>query len=269
MRRYTNTGVKMQVKKIINKYLPLLAILCLIAIWEASVKLSNTPDYILPAPSSVVKVFISTWNLLLQHTWVTIFEALSGFCISIAGGLVLAFVMDRWNTLKRILYPIMVISQTIPIIALAPVILVWLGVGIEPKIVIVVLVCFFPICVNTAEGLHSVDKDMVNLMKVMGAGDLRIFKDVSLPSALPHFFSGLKISATYSVMGAVIGEWLGAKSGLGIFMTRTINSHRMDMLFAAVVIVVILSIGLFKVIEIAERFSTPWNLKKSGKEENI
>lgn len=268
MKKYTNTGTKRVVIRALNKYLPLFAVLCLLIVWEAAVRLFNVQEYILPSPSSIAKVFITTWSLLLQHTSITIFEALMGFGISIAAGLVLAFVMDRWNTLKRILYPFMVISQAVPIIALAPVILVWFGVGIEPKIIIVVLVCFFPICVSTTEGLHSVDKDMINLMKVMGAGGFKIFWDVSLPSSLPHFFSGLKISATYSIMGAVIGEWQGAKSGLGIFMTRTISSHRMDMLFAAVVVVVILSIGIFKIIEMVERLSIPWNFIKLEKEES-
>lgn len=259
MKRYTST----EPKRRISKYIPLITILVLILIWEALTRLLNVPDYILPSPSAIATVFEDVWQLLLKHSAVTLYEAIAGFAVSIGAGLTLAFVMDRWRALKRVIYPIMVISQAIPIIALAPLILFWFGVDITPKIIIVVLVCFFPICVNTTEGLHSADKDMINLMKIMGAGKFMIFKDVSLPSALPHFFSGLKISATYSIMGAVIGEWLGAESGLGIFMTRTISSHRTDMLFAAIVIVVIMSIAVFKITERIEKLSIPWNFKKA------
>lgn len=243
----------------IVKHLPLIVIICIIIIWEAATKLFNVPIYKLPGPSSIIKVFKTTWRLILSHTYITVFEAMVGLLISIVVGLVFAFFMSRWKIIRRILYPLMVISQTVPIIALAPLILIWFGFGVFPKILIVVLVCFFPISMNVTEGLISADKDMIDLMKVMGASQYKIFKEVKLPSALPQFFAGLKIAATYSIMGAVIGEWLGAKSGIGIFMTRSIASHRADMLFAAVTVVVILSIGIFKIVEIAEKIIIPWN----------
>lgn len=248
----------------VKKNLPVFTILLLIVLWECAVELFKVPGYILPGPLAVAGVFQSTWHLILSHTVVTLNEALSGFGLSIAVGLLLSFIMNRWEIIRRILYPILVISQAIPIIALAPLIIIWFGVGVLPKIVIVILVCFFPICVSTTQGLQSSDRDMINLMKVMGAGHFRIFKEVTLPSALPHFFAGLKIAGTYSIMGAVIGEFLGAKSGLGIFMTRTISSYRTDMLFAGAVVVVLLSIGVFKIIEIAEKLIIPWNFLNRG-----
>jgi len=261
MKKSTNTKLYMTFREKADKYVTACTILLLVIVWEASVRLFHIKEYILPGPWAIIKVFKSVWRLLLSHSVVTLNEALAGFVLSVIVGLTLSFLMNRWRFAKRVLYPLMVISQTVPIIALAPLILIWMGVGVFPKVVIVVLVCFFPICINTMEGLQSADRDMINLMKVMGAGHIKIFREVTLPSALPQFFSGLKIAGTYSVMGAVIGEWLGAKSGLGIFMTRAISSYRADMLFAAIVVIVMLSITLFKIIEITERIVIPWNSK--------
>lgn len=263
MKKSINTETNTRMHYWAGRYLPAYTILFLIIIWEAAVRIFKVKQYILPSPSSIMKVFQSTWRLILDHSLVTIYEALVGFGISIIIGLTLSFVMSKSDTVKRILYPLLVISQTIPIIAISPLIIIWLGVDILPKVVIVVLVCFFPICVSTIEGLQSADRDMINLMKIMGAGHFRIFKEVTLPSALPQFFAGLKIAATYSIMGAVIGEWLGAKSGLGIFMTRTMSSYRTDMLFAAIVVIVALSIGVFKFIELIEKIAIPWNTRKA------
>ena len=247
--------------KTLNKYLPIITILCIIVIWEGMVRLLNIPTYILPGPYSIIKILVLMRSLILSHTLTTLYETTAGFGISIIIGLLISVIMSRSDTIRRVIYPLMVISQTIPIIALAPIIIIWLGVGILPKIFIVVIVCFFPICINTTTGLLSADKDMINLMKVMGAGYFKIFKDVNLPCALPNFFAGLKIAAAYSIMGAVIGEWLGAKSGLGIFMTRSMSSYRADMLFAAITVVVVLSMLIFKLIEIIEKIAIPWDIK--------
>lgn len=262
MKKYISIRTKGLGEKGIFKHLPLIAILMLTLMWEVSVRIFKVPNYILPGPSAIIKVFSSMWKLILSHSVVTLYEAMAGLSVSIIVAMVLSFLMDRWVIIRRVLYPMLVISQTVPIIALAPLMLIWFGVGIFPKILIVVLVCFFPICVNTVEGLRSADRDMINLMKVMKAGHLKIFMEVNLPSALPQFFAGLKIAATYSIMGAVIGEWLGAKSGLGIFMTRATSSYRADMLFAAIVVIVLLSIGVFKIIELLERLFIPWNFKR-------
>jgi ABC-type nitrate/sulfonate/bicarbonate transport system permease component len=153
----------------------------------------------------------------------------------------------------------MVLSQTVPIIAIAPVIAIWFGIGIVSKLIICILVVFFPVALNLTEGLNSYDKDLEELLKCMNASKLQIFTKLKLPTALDYFFSGLKIAATYSIMGAVIGEWLGARAGLGIFMTRVMSSHRADMLFAAIVVIVVLSVAMFKLIEITEKIAVPWN----------
>jgi putative hydroxymethylpyrimidine transport system permease protein len=230
-----------------------------IFIWEMSCRLFDVPRYIFPTPTDIVKVFGSKYGILLVHASFTALESVSGLAVASALGVIVAMAMYRVRMVRTILDPILVVSQTIPIIALAPVILIWFGVGIVPKVLIVVLVCFFPVAVNTLSGLDSSDPQMTNLLRTMGASDWEIMREAILPSSLSQVFSGLKIAATYSVMGAVIGEWLGAKSGLGIFMTRAISSFRADMLFTAIVIVVVMSLLLVRLIELVERVAMPWS----------
>jgi len=234
-----------------------------IFIWEVVINIISLPKYILPAPSVIIKALIESRQVLWIHTQTTLFEALSGFIVAIITGVFISAVMNKFKIVKNIFYPILVISQTVPIIAIAPLFMIWMGFGICPKIVIVVLVCFFPIAVNVTEGLALVDRDLINLMKVMKANSWQIFFKVELPAVMPAFFSGIKIAATYSIMGAVISEWIGAKSGLGIYMTRAMSSFRTEALFADILIIVVLSIGLFKLIEWLEKKLMPWTILNS------
>jgi len=156
---------------------------------------------------------------------------------------------------------VLVISQAIPIFALAPIMLIWFGVGLLPKILIVGLVCFFPLAVNLVEGFGQVDPEAIDLMQTMQANRWMIMHSVQLPSALPYFFTGLKIAATYSVLGAVIGEWLGARAGLGIYMLRAMNSFRTSDVFASIFVVVVLSLALFKLVEACGWLAMPWKRK--------
>ncbi|KUO51772.1 MAG: ABC transporter permease [Desulfitibacter sp. BRH_c19] len=231
----------------------------LIFIWEFMIKIIKLPEYILPAPTSIAISLINNFTLLLSHTKTTFLTAIVGLSMSIIVALILSVVMDKVKTIKKVLYPLLIVSQTIPIIALAPLMIIWFGLGILPKILVVALVCFFPIVVNLVNGLENVDSELMELMKVMGVSPAMIFTTVQFPSVLPYFFSGLKISATYSVMGAVIGEWLGASSGLGIYMTRAMHSYNTSNLFAAILIVVLLSIFLFKIVDLLAWISMPWN----------
>ncbi|HWI54318.1 MAG TPA: ABC transporter permease, partial [Desulfobacteria bacterium] len=155
--------------------------------------------------------------------------------------------------------PLLVISQTIPIIAVAPLFIIWLGYGMAPKVVVVSLVCFFPITINLADGLRMVDRDMIKLMHSMGATEFQVFRLVKLPAALPFFFSGLRIAGTYSIMGAVIGEWLGADKGLGILMTRSSQSFLTDRVFATIMVIVILSLAIYFLVEGIARVLIPWH----------
>ncbi|MDP4109406.1 MAG: ABC transporter permease [Bacillota bacterium] len=243
------------------KAAPFLAVFLFLAVWEIICRAMKVETYILPAPLRIMKVFWEKRGLLLMHTSYTLREALAGLILSVILGVLAAVFMYRFPLAERAASPLIVISQTVPIIALAPLILVWFGIGIGPKIGIVVLVCFFPVTVSALSGFKATDPGMVSLLRTMGANDLRIFTEVSLPSAAPLIFAGIRMAATYSVMGAVIGEWLGAEAGLGIFMTRAISSHRADMLFSSIFIVVFISLALYGLTELLECAALPWKRK--------
>ncbi|MEW5784234.1 MAG: ABC transporter permease [Bacillota bacterium] len=239
-------------------------LLFIIALWEAACRLTHIPETRLPAPSAVALSLYANASLLSAHTRATLAAVAAGLALAVLAALALAVSMNRRPWLKQALYPLLVISQTIPIIALAPLFLIWFGFGITPKIVVVALVCFFPMAVNLVEGLEQVDPEALNLLKVMRAGPAMIFRSVQLPAVLPYFFSGLKISVTYSVMGAVIGEWLGARAGLGVFMLRSMHSFKTGGVFASILIIVIVSLLLFKLTELAAWAAMPWNREKTN-----
>ncbi len=256
------------VKRMIgNRLLPVYFLLFLILLWEWTVGRLGIPNYMLPAPSLILQTLISRMPLLMQHARVTLYEALVGMAGAIIVALLLAITIHKIRVFRKLLYPVFVISQTVPIIALAPLMMIWFGYGTLPKIFIVILVCFFPIVINLTEGLDGVDPDLIDLMRVMGASNGRIFFSVELPSALPSAFAGLRIAATYSIMGAVIGEWVGGNLGLGVFMIRAMNSYSTPALFAAIVLVVLLSIGMFKLVDVAAWLMMPWQRTRSQIEE--
>ena len=233
----------------------------LITGWELVTRVAEVPTYILPAPSVILLALAENYMLLLEHTRVTLKAVFSGLALAIIVALTLAVAMDRWRPIKEALYPVLVISQAIPIFALAPLILIWFGAGLLPKVLIVALVCFFPLAVNLMEGFNQVDPEAVDLMQTMQANRWMIMRSVQLPFAMPYFFSGLKIAATYSVLGAIIGEWLAARAGLGIYMLRSMHSFRTSQLFASIIVVVILSLTLFKLVELSGWLAMPWQRK--------
>lgn len=241
--------------------------LILTAAWEAWVRLGGVPDFILPAPSQVVVSLVKSFPIIAGHTRVTLYEAMTGFVIAVAVSFVLAFVMDGVPVIKKALYPILVISQTIPIITIAPLFVIWFGYGLLPKVIVVTLVCFFPVVVSFMGGLQGVDGEMYDLLKSMGASRMQIFRLLKLPGALPSLFSGMKISAAYSIMGAVIGEWLGAKAGLGEFMRRSMHSFAVDKTFAAIIVITVLSLGVFEIIKLLEGWLMPWAKYAARQEE--
>lgn len=243
----------------VYKLAPIITLALLFVFWEAMVRFYQIKPWILPGPVDVIAALIKQSNLLLSHTTATLLEALSGFLISILLAFTIVIILNHIKLLNEALYPLLIISQTIPLIVLAVLFTIWFGWGITPKIAIVVLVCFFPITINFMEGINSVDPDQINLFRSMGANNLTIFRMVKLPSALPSFFSGLRISATYSIMAAVIGEWLGAQKGLGYFMTLKQKSFAIDEVLAAVIIICLLSFLLVKVVDLAEYILLPWS----------
>lgn len=240
----------------------LVFIVILITGWELLTRVAEVPAYILPTPSAIALALAENYTLLLDHTMVTLTAVLGGLALAILIALTLAVVMDRWKLIKDALYPLLVISQAVPIFALAPLILIWFGAGLLPKVLIVALVCFFPLAVNLVEGFNQVDPEAVDLMQTMQANRWMIMRSVQLPFAMPYFFSGLKIAATYSVLGAIIGEWLAARAGLGIYMLRSMHSFRTSYLFASIIVVVILSLTLFKLVELSGWLAMPWQRKQ-------
>jgi ABC-type nitrate/sulfonate/bicarbonate transport system permease component len=242
-------------------YKPLISIMgivIIILLWEGAVRITNMPSYILPAPSRVLIALIKSSPLIWSHTKITLYESMTGFTVAFVFSFLLVFAMDNIPSVKEMIYPVLFISQTVPIITVAPLFIVWFGYGLLPKIIIVALVCFFPIAVSLIGGLESTDKEMHDLLKCMGANRMQIFRTVKLPGALPSLFSGLKIAAAYSITGAVIGEWLGAKAGLGEFMRRSMHSFAVDRTFAAILVVSLLSLGIFRIITVLEKKLMPW-----------
>lgn len=246
-------------------YAPLfLAIL--VIIWQFVVQTGLVPAYMLPSPMQVVRALIKDFDLILDHSGVTLLEAAIGLFFGVLIGFIFALVMDMFNKLYKALYPIIIFSQTIPTVAIAPLLVLWFGYEMTPKIILIVIVTFFPITMGLLEGFKSVDKDQINLLKSMGASDAQIFRFTKLPNALPHFFSGLKISAAYSVVGAVIAEWLGGFKGLGVYMIRVKKSFSFDKMFAIIIVISLLSLLLMKAINLMQKKMTPWEGVDRSKE---
>ncbi len=235
-----------------------LLVALLLAVWQSATWLWRIEAYLLPSPSRIVQAGLQARGLLSQHIQQTLRETLLGFAAALVGGLALAVAIDLSSFLRRALYPLLVVTQTVPIMAIAPLLVIWLGYTIWPKIIVVTLVCFFPIVVTSADGLRSADPDLLALLQAMGATRSQVFFKIRVPGALPSVFSGIKIAITYSVIGAIIGEWVGASKGLGVFMLRASNSFRTDWVFAAIAISSMLSILLFLGVALIERLALPW-----------
>jgi ABC-type nitrate/sulfonate/bicarbonate transport system permease component len=254
-------------KEKINYYLPVIIFFILtLIIWEIIVQFLNIETWILPAPTAIFAEILETRSLLVEHSLRTLYESIFGLTVSAAAGILVGTIIFNFNILERTLYPLMVISQTVPIVVLIPLLVIWFGFGLMPKILIVILACFFPVAVNTVDGLNTADRDKINLLKAMGASKWQIFTKVRIPTALPMIFSGLRISATYSVMAAVVAEWMGSDIGLGVFIVRSSNSYLTARVFAGIVLVSFFSIMLFQSITLLERLLIPWSY--SNKEES-
>jgi len=241
-----------------DKAIPILFIILVVLIWQLIVDSGMIARYILPSPWDVITVGIAILPEITVHIYTTLQEAITGLFIAITLSVLLAILMDNFTVVKKALQPLLVVSQTIPIMVLAPLFVMWFGFGVLPKVMVVILVCFFPIVVSLLEGLGSLDNDLLNLMKSMKANRWQIFYLAKFPASLGSFFSGLKIAATYSIIGAVIGEWMGGKAGLGVYMTRVRQSFALDKVFASILVIIILSMILFKIIELIQLFAMPW-----------
>jgi ABC-type nitrate/sulfonate/bicarbonate transport system permease component len=232
--------------------------LTLLALWELYVRAGQLSVQVLPAPTTIVQALIDNWNVIYDNTIQTLLETVLGMGVAILLGLLLAIMLDISSWLRRAIYPLLVTSQTIPIIALAPLLLIWIGYDIRPKLIVVALYCFFPIAIACADGLASAEPELLNLLRSMRASRWQILWLVRLPGAMPAFFSGLRIAATYSVIGAIFGEYVGAEKGLGIYMQRAANSFATVQVFAAILVTAVLSLLLFGLVSVIERIALPW-----------
>ncbi len=239
--------------------LPALALLAAILVaWEVYVRAANVEPVVLPAPSRIVGALVQFRADALKHTIPTLIETVLGFVVAVALAVAAAAAMDRAPGIRRAVEPLLVVSQTIPVVALAPLFLLWFGFGLAPKVVVVVLVTFFPIVVALLDGLRSAPPAASDLLRSYGATDGQAFRKLRWPSALPSFFTGLRISVVYAVIGAVFGEYVGAREGLGIWMQLSQNSFRTDLVFAAILVTSVLSLALYWLVGLLRRLAIPW-----------
>jgi NitT/TauT family transport system permease protein len=237
---------------------PVITFAFLLIFWEFLADYLRIPTWLLPAPSAIAVAFIDWRRELLGHSLVTLYETLVGFALSIALAVPLAIAVVYSPFLRKSIYPILLALQSVPKVAIAPLLALWIGFGALPKILVVFLVCFFPIIVATATGLGSVPGPVMDLIRSLSATQIQTFVKIRFPNAMPHIFVGLKIAITFAVIGAVIGEFVGSESGLGYLILTSSSQARTPVAFAALVILTVMSIVLYYVIEIIENFVVPW-----------
>jgi ABC-type nitrate/sulfonate/bicarbonate transport system permease component len=238
---------------------PLALVAAIVLAWEAYVRLAGLDPIVLPAPSRVVGSLWDFREAAVGHLVPTLVEAIVGCALSVTLGIGAAIALDRWEPVRRAVEPLLVTSQTIPIVAIAPLFVIWFGFGLLPKVLIVVLVTFFPVTIALLDGFGRVDPEAMNLMRSMGATAQETFQKLRWPAALPALFTGLRISVVYAVIGAIFGEYVGATKGLGIWMKLSQNSFRTDLVFGAILLTALVSVALYLGVGIAERVVVPWS----------
>ena len=244
--------------------LPVAALAALVGLWQlaassgALADLLGLESFLVPSPAEIAEALWESRSLLAENAWVTLQEVLLGFLIGLAAGLGFAFLLRPFETLRLAFYPLMVASQAIPILVLAPILVVWFGFGIGPKLAVVALVCFFPIAVATADGLRSVDPEATKMMRTLDASRGQLLWRLEAPSALPFTFSGAKIGVTFAPIAAVFGEWVGADSGLGHLILQDNAQLQTARVFAAAFLLSTIAIGLYALVAFAERRVVTW-----------
>jgi NitT/TauT family transport system permease protein len=243
--------------RIMNLVYPWAVVIGILLLWEAATRLLNVPAFLLPSPTAIGRSFASNAGLLLLHGWTTTIEILLGFALSIVVGIPLALAIFLSPVFSRSVLPLLVSSQAMPKVAVAPLLLVWFGFGLLPKVLIAFLIAFFPVVINTAVGLASIEPEKIFLARSMGFGGAATFFKFRLPNALPAIFGGLKISITLAVVGAVVGEFVGGDAGLGYLLMVANGSMDTQLLFAGILALTILGVVLFLLVELAERLAIP------------
>ncbi|RJF77974.1 ABC transporter permease [Rhodopseudomonas palustris] len=241
---------------------PLLFLVMIIAAWDLAIRIFQIPAYQVPSPGEVIVVLWQSWPELLSQTWPTTYATVAGFLLSALFGIPVAMLIAGSKTIESYVYPLLVFSQSIPKVAIAPLFVVWFGFGLLPKVISAFLLGFFPVVVSAVQGFKSVDPDMVDLARAMKGSRFQVFCAVNLPHALPAIFSGLKVSVTLAVVGAVVGEFVGSNSGIGYVLQRSIGTFDLPTMFAALVILALLGVVLFWIVDRIERLVIPWHVSQ-------
>jgi len=231
--------------------------LCL-ALWELAVRLLHVPLYLVPPPSLVLVRLFQQWHMLLPHTLKTANETLIGFAAAVGIGLPLAVIITFSRLAERLIYPVLVASQVVPKVAIAPLFVIWFGFGFIPKMIVAFLISFFPIVIDTVVGLRSVDPDMIYLARSMNGNGLKTFLKIRLPNAMPNILAGMKVGMTFAVVGAVVGEFVGSSDGLGYVLLVATGNVDTPLVFASILLMTLLGVVLFGILEGLERLLIPW-----------
>ena len=251
--------MKRKSQNITNKIWSVSAIVVILVVWQLASSLGFVDSFMLPSPIQVVQAFVKEFPTLMQHSFVTLTEAFLGLGLGILLGFVMAVLMDQFEGLYQAFYPLIVLTQTVPTVAIAPLLVLWFGYEMTPKVILIVITTFFPIAVGLLNGFRSADNDSIHLLRAMGADRWQIFRHIKLPGAMSQFFSGLRISASYAVVGAVISEWLGGFNGLGVYMTRVKQAFAFDKMFAVIFLISIISLLLMKGVDVLQKVCLPWD----------
>lgn len=250
--------MKRKLQNITSKLWSFSAVAVILLLWQLVSTIGIVDSFMLPSPVKAVEAFAAEFPVLMEHSAVTLTEAFMGLSFGIFLGFIMAVLMDHFQTLYKAFYPLIVLTQTIPTVAIAPLLVLWFGYEMMPKVILIVITTFFPLTVGLLSGFQSADQDAINLLRAMGAGRRQIFRYIKLPGAMPEFFSGLRISASYAVVGAVISEWLGGFGGLGVYMTRVKQAFSFDKMFAVIFLISIISLLLMKAVDLLQRICMPW-----------
>ena len=241
-----------------HNWLPVIPVAAIIIAWQLISVSGMIPPYMLPGPLQVIKVFAADFFLLMNHLLFTLMEAMTGLALAVTAAFALAVVMDSNRLIRQSVTPILLLTQTMPVIAIAPLLILWMGYGLAPKITLVFLTCFFPVTISLLGAFAAAYNDALRLLQSMGAKKWQLYRYIKIPHGLPAFFSGLKIAASYSIIGAVIAEWLGGDAGLGVYMIRVRRSYSFDKMFAVILLVSALSLLLIKLVSLLEKKLIPW-----------
>jgi len=247
-------------KRLRSVLTPFVGVLVFLAVWEAGVALYKMPAYLLPAPSVIFETFVREFPRLAYHGWVTAYEMLLGYGLAVAVAVPLAIAITSSQRFDSFVMPTLLFFQVVPKVAIAPLFLVWFGVGALPKILVAFLISFFPIVIDAAVGLRSMSGEMTDLARSMGASRMQVFARFRLPTSLPYLFSGLKVAATLAVAGAVVGEFVGADKGLGYLLLVTNSNMETALMFATIVALTIIGLVFFYAVELLEALLIPWHV---------